>query len=146
MTFISGLVIIKIVFVLVIEVKIMNGPRIYNSLSPEEQVARLKRKREKRAKEVHRVRRNRIIAVFVAIFAFLGVQIGVTHAQTEHISSQVQTSKKALKKINNQKQVLITKRNDLKDPDYVAKLVRFKFLYSKPNETIYNLPEGKNNN
>lgn len=146
MTFISGLVIIKIVFVLVIEVKIMNGPRIYNSLSPEEQVARLKRKQEKREKEVHRVRRNRIIAIFVAIFAFLGVQIGVTHAQTEHINSQVQTSKKALKKINNQKQVLITKRNDLKDPDYVAKLVRFKFLYSKPNETIYNLPEGKNNN
>ena len=146
MTFIGGLVIIKIVFVLVIEVKIMNGPRIYNSLSPEEQVARLKRKQEKREKEVHRVRRNRIIAVFVAIFAFLGVQIGVTHAQTEHINSQVQTSKKALKKINNQKQVLITKRNDLKDPDYVAKLVRFKFLYSKPNETIYNLPEGKNNN
>lgn len=146
MTFISGLVIIKIAFVLVIEVKIMNGPRIYNSLSPEEQVARLKRKQEKREKEVHRVRRNRIIAVFVAIFAFLGVQIGVTHAQTEHINSQVQTSKKALKKINNQKQVLITKRNDLKDPDYVAKLVRFKFLYSKPNETIYNLPEGKNNN
>ena len=146
MTFISGLVIIKIAFVLVIEVKIMNGPRIYNSLSPEEQVARLKRKQEKREKEVHRVRRNRIIAVFVAIFAFLGIQIGVTHAQTEHINSQVQTSKKALKKINNQKQVLITKRNDLKDPDYVAKLVRFKFLYSKPNETIYNLPEGKNNN
>ena len=146
MTFISGLVIIKIVFVLVIEVKIMNGPRIYNSLSPEEQVARLKRKQEKREKEVHRVRRNRIIAVFVAIFAFLGVQIGVTHAQTEHINSQVQTSKKAIKKINKQKQVLITKRNDLKDPDYVAKLVRFKFLYSKPNETIYNLPEGKNNN
>ena len=124
----------------------MNGPRIYNSLSPEEQVARLQRKQEKREKEVHRVRRNRIIAAFVAIFAFLGVQIGVTHAQTEHISSQVQTSKKALKKINNQKQVLISKRNDLKDPDYVAKLVRFKFLYSKPNETIYNLPEGKNNN
>ena len=146
MTFISGLVIIKIAFVLVIEVKIMNGPRIYNSLSPEEQVARLQRKQEKREKEVHRVRRNRIIAAFVAIFAFLGVQIGVTHAQTDHINSQVQTSKKSLKKINNQKQVLISKRNDLKDPDYVAKLVRFKFLYSKPNETIYNLPEGKNNN
>lgn len=131
---------------LVVEVKIMNGPRIYNSVSPEEQLARLKRKQEKRAKEVHRVRRNRIVAFFVAIFAFLGVQIGVTHSQTEHINSQVQTSKKALKKIYNQKQVLLAKRNDLKDSDYVAKLVRSKFLYSKPNETIYNLPEGKNNN
>ena len=131
---------------LVVEVKIMNGPRIYNSVSPEEQLARLKRKQEKRAKEVHRVRRNRIVAFFVAIFAFLGVQIGVTHSQTEHINSQVRTSKKELKKINNQKQVLLAKRNVLKDSVYVAILVRSKFLYSKPNETIYNLPEGKNNN
>jgi len=131
---------------LVIEVEIMNGPRIYNSLSPEEQIARLRRKQEKREKEVHRVRRNRIIAAFVVIFAFLGVQIGVTHAQTDRINGQVEASKKTLKKINNQKQTLIAKKNDLKDPDYVAKLVRFKFLYSKPNETIYNLPEGKNNN
>ncbi len=42
----------------------MKGPRIYNSLSPEERKARLKRKQDKREKEIHRVRRNRIIAIF----------------------------------------------------------------------------------
>lgn len=124
----------------------MSRPRIYNSLSPEERIARLRHKQEKRAKEVHRIRRNRIIAVFVVLFTFLGIQIGVTHAQTSRIDNQVQTSKRELKKINNQKRVLTAKRDNLKDPDYVAKLVRFKFLYSKPNETVYNLPEGKNNN
>ncbi|WEV38384.1 septum formation initiator family protein [Lactobacillus sp. ESL0680] len=124
----------------------MKGPRIYNSLSPEERMARLKRKQEKREQEVHRVRRNRIIAVFAIIFVFLGVQIGITHAQTNRINSQVQSSKKSLSTINKEKQALSAKRDDLKDPDYVAKLVRFKFLYSKPNETIYNIPEEKDNN
>ncbi|WEV36657.1 septum formation initiator family protein [Lactobacillus sp. ESL0677] len=124
----------------------MKGPRIYNSLSPEERMARLRRKQEKREREVHRVRRNRIIAVFVIIFVFLGVQIAVTHAQTSRINSQVQASKKSLSTINKEKQALSAKRDDLKDPDYVAKLVRFKFLYSKPNETIYNIPEEKDNN
>ncbi|MDF7672597.1 septum formation initiator family protein [Lactobacillus sp. ESL0701] len=124
----------------------MKGPRIYNSLSPEERMARLKRKQEKREQEVHRVRRNRIVAVFAIIFVFLGVQIGITHAQTNRINSEVQTSKKSLSTINKEKRALSAKRDDLKDPDYVAKLVRFKFLYSKPNETIYNIPEEKDNN
>lgn len=124
----------------------MKGPRIYNSLSIEERVARLKKKQEKREKEVHRIRRNRIIAVFVILFGFLGVQIAVAHAQTNRINEQVQTSKKSLSRINDQKKTLMAKRDDLKDPDYVAKLVRFKFLYSRPNETVYNLPEDKDNN
>lgn len=124
----------------------MKGPRIYNSLSPEERIARLKRKQEKREKEVHRIRRNRIIAVFLVLFALLGIQLTVTRVQTQRINEQVQTQKKSLSQIDKQKRVLTAKRNDLKDPDYVAKLVRFKFLYSKPNETIYNLPEGKDDN
>lgn len=124
----------------------MKGPRIYNSLSPEERMARLRRKQERRENEVHRIRRNRIIAIFFVIFALLGMQITAMHAQTGRINEQVQTSKKSLNRINKQKRILTAKRDDLKDPDYVAKLVRFKFLYSKPNETIYNLPEDKNNN
>lgn len=124
----------------------MKGPRIYNSLSPEERIARLKRKQEKREKEVHRIRRNRIIAVFLVLFALLGIQLTVTRVQTQRINEQVQTQKKSLSQIDKQKRALTAKRDDLKDPDYVAKLVRFKFLYSKQNETIYNLPEGKDDN
>lgn len=124
----------------------MKGPRIYNSLSPEERMARLRRKQKRRENEVHRIRRNRIIAIFLVIFVFLGMQIAAMHAQTGRINEQVQISKKSLNRINKQKRILTAKRDDLKDPDYVAKLVRFKFLYSKPNETVYNLPEDKNNN
>ncbi|RMC47622.1 septum formation initiator family protein [Lactobacillus sp. ESL0228] len=120
----------------------MKGPRIYNSLSSEEQVARLKQKQIKREKEIHRVRRNRIVAVFVILFTILSFQIVQTCAQTKQIKQQVQTSKKSLNQINEEKRSLTVKRDDLKDPEYVTKLIRSKFLYSKPNETIYNLPEG----
>ena len=40
------------------------GPRLYNALSDEERLARLRRKAARKEKEVHRVRKNRIIACF----------------------------------------------------------------------------------
>lgn len=119
----------------------MKGPRIYNSLSPEERKARLKRKQDKREKEIHRVRRNRIISIFSILIVFLGIQISVKVAQTNRINNQVQASKESLTKVKKQDKDLSVKRDDLKDPDYVAKLVRYKFYYSKPNEKIYNVPE-----
>lgn len=121
-----------------------NGPRIYNSISPEERDARLRRKQEKRQKEVHRLRRNRLIAIFAIIFVFLGVQISIKIAQKQRIDSEVRTSRKSLDKIKLEHKQLKTKRDDLQDPDYVAKMVRYKFMYSKPNEKIYNVPEGQN--
>ena len=120
-----------------------NGPRIYNSISPEERDARLRRKQEKRQKEVHRLRRNRLVAIFAIIFVFLGVQISIKIAQTQRINSDVQASKKTLNKVKQEHKELKTKRDDLQDPDYVAKMVRYKFLYSKPNEKVYNVPEGQ---
>lgn len=127
----------------------MKGPRIYNSPGEKEQLALLvkkQRQREKYIKHVHRVRRRLIAGAFVILFVFLGMQIMHTHMQTKQINDQVQTSKQTLSELNEQKRSLSIKRNNLKDSDYVAKLVRFKFLYSKPNETIYNLPEEKNKN
>lgn len=123
----------------------MKGLRIYNSLSPEERKARLKRKQDKREKEIHRVRRNRIIAIFSILIVFLGIQISVKVAQTNRINNQVQASKESLTKVKKQDKDLSVKRDDLKDPDYVAKLVRYKFYYSKPNEKIYNVPEENDN-
>ena len=72
------------------------GPRIYNSMSPEEQRARLERKQAKIEKEVHRVRLNRIIAIFAIVFVVLGIQIAVKISQTGRINKQVQAEKQTL--------------------------------------------------
>ena len=116
------------------------GPRIYNSMSPEEQRARLERKQAKIEKEVHRVRLNRIIAIL------LGIQIAVKISQTGRINKQVQAEKQTLSKVQKQRRELATKKKDLKDPNYVAKLIRYKFYYSKSNEKIYNVHERNDNN
>lgn len=124
----------------------MKGPHIYNALSDEERVARLQRKAEKRIKEVRRVRRNRIVAVFGIAFLILGIQIAIMLTQTHRINSEVQASKSQLTKLNRENDRLDNQKNDLKDPDYLAKFARSKFLYSKPGEKVYNLPERTDDN
>ncbi|MGN1272743.1 MAG: septum formation initiator family protein [Lactobacillus sp.] len=123
----------------------MQGPRIYNSMSPEEQRARLERKRARREKEVHRVRFNRIVAVFAIIFVLLGLQIAIKISQTGRINKQVEAEKQTLAKVKAQDNELTTKKQDLKDPNYVAKLIRSKFYYSKSNEKVYNVHERNDN-
>lgn len=120
----------------------MSGPRIYNSESPQAREARLRKKQARREKEIHRVRRNKIIAIFAIIFVALGVQIGIKVSQTAKINSQVQASKKTLSKVKAEDNRLKEKRDNLKDPDYVAKFIRNKFFYSKNDEKVYNIPDG----
>lgn len=118
------------------------GPRIYNALSDEERIARLQRKAARKVKEVHRVRRNRIIAVFAIIFLILGIQLIMMRLQAKQINNQVQASKVQLTKINKKNKALQAQANDLKDPDYMAKVIRYKFYYSKPGEAIYTVSEN----
>lgn len=117
------------------------GPRLYNALSDEERIARLQRKAARKVKEVHRVRRNRIVAIFAIIFLILGLQIVMVHVQTGHTQAQVTASKAEVTKLNNKSKRLESQVADLKDPDYVAKVIRYKYYYSKPGESIYNVPE-----
>ena len=114
------------------------GPRLYNALSDEERLARLRRKAARKEKEVHRVRKNRIIACFAIAILIFGLQLIMVHVQTGRINSQIQTNKAELNKTNKK---LKSQVADLKDPDYVAKVIRYKFYYSKSGESIYTLPE-----
>lgn len=123
----------------------MNGPRIYNSESPQEREARLRKKQANREKEIHRVRRNRIIAVFAIIFVALGIQIGIKVSQIARINQQVEVAKKNLNTVKTKDEKLTQERNNLKDTDYVAKFIRNKFLYSKTSEKVYSIPNGDNN-
>src|SRR5699024_9659222 len=123
-----------------------HGPRIYNSLSPEEQRARLRRKQAKLEKETHRKRLNVIMAVFAIIFVALSVKNTIKNSQTGRKKKQRQAEKQTLNKIKNKRNDLETEKQDLKDPNYVAKLIRYKFYYSKSNEKIYNVHERNDDN
>lgn len=107
----------------------------------DEERMRLRQKQIEKRK--HKARRAKIIGFFSILFVILGIQIAIKKAQTNRIRQEVQASKVTLAKLNKEKEKLNDKYVDLKDPDYVAKLIRYRFYYSKPNETIYNVPEGK---
>ena len=124
----------------------MKGPRIYNVLSDEERIARLKRKAEQHIKEVHRVRKNKIYATFAVIILFLGISLARSLSVSHKINTQVQSSKQQLAQVSQTNKELTDKKTDLNDPDYVAKLIRYKFYYSKKGETIYNIPEKSDEN
>lgn len=117
------------------------GPRLYNALSNEERLARLRRKAARKEKEVHRVRKNRIIACFAIAFLIFGLQLIMVHVQTGRINNQIQANKTELNQVNKTNKKLKAQVADLKDPDYVAKVIRYKFYYSKSGESIYTLPE-----
>ncbi|ADX69493.1 FtsB family cell division protein [Lactobacillus helveticus] len=121
------------------------GPHIYNSLSPEAQREQLQRKQAKIEKKTHRIRLNRIVAIFAIIFVVLGVQIAIKVSQTARINNQVKAEKENLTKVKKTANNLKTKRQNLNDPNYVAKLIRYKFYYSKSNENVYNVHERNDN-
>lgn len=121
------------------------GPHIYNSLSPEAQREQLRRKQAKIEKKTHRIRLNRIVAIFAIIFVVLGVQIAIKVSQTARINNQVKAEKENLTKVKKTANNLKTKIQNLNDPNYVAKLIRYKFYYSKSNENVYNVHERNDN-
>lgn len=117
------------------------GPRIYNGPSDQEIMARMQRREAKRVKEVHNRRRTWLFLVFLALLLVLGMQFMKTESKTQQLKQQVAESKAKLTQINKTNKKLKGQSKDLKDPDYVAKWIRYKLYYSKKGETIYNVPE-----
>ncbi len=122
----------------------MRGPRIYEASDKE--LAQLRRKRKKATEEVHRKRRVRYLTIFGLIFVVLGIQLILNITTTHRIKSEIQTNKTSLVEQKETKRRLKIKRNNLKDPDYLAKYIRYKFYYSKKGEQIYNIPEDSKDN
>ncbi|TRT37919.1 septum formation initiator family protein [Lactobacillus mulieris] len=116
----------------------MRGPRIYEASDKE--LAQLRRKRKKATEEVHRKRRVRYLTIFGLIFVVLGIQLILNITTTHRIKSEIQTNKTSLVEQKETNRRLKIKRNNLKDPDYLAKYIRYKFYYSKKGEQIYNIP------
>lgn len=122
----------------------MRGPRIYEASDKE--LAQLRRKRKKATEEVHRKRRVRYLTIFGLIFVVLGIQLILNTTTTHRIKSEIQTNKTSLVEQKETNRRLKIKRNNLKDPDYLAKYIRYKFYYSKKGEQIYNIPEDSKDN
>ena len=69
----------------------------------------------------------------------------MTKARTAKIQKQVSQNQATLTKIKKNKEKLTNERDDMKDSDYVAKVIRYKYKYTKDGERVYNIKEKGDN-
>ncbi|WP_076635207.1 FtsB family cell division protein [Lactiplantibacillus plantarum] len=95
------------------------------------------------AQRVVQVRRRRfilIVAVFGALILFFGFQLINTRSNLHQVNRQVATSQVKLKKVQQKNNQLESQIKQLNNKDYLQKLLRSKYDYTKSGETVYSLP------
>lgn len=82
-----------------------------------------------------------VIATFVTVVCL--VQVGRNLWQAHTVKQQTTTAQKKLDKVKKDNSSLKLRVKQLNDDEYLEKLIREKYYYSRDNETIYNLPDDK---
>ncbi|WP_262316691.1 FtsB family cell division protein [Lacticaseibacillus parakribbianus] len=90
-----------------------------------------------------RVHRRRLVTLLLALLVICGVggyQLFSTHQAIATRSVAVSRAKRDLARVKSQKKALNVQIDQLKNADYLEKLVRQKYAMSKKGETIFTLP------
>lgn len=82
-----------------------------------------------------------VIAVVVTVGCL--VQVGRNLWQAHTVKQQTTMAQKKLDKVKKDNASLKLRVKQLNDDEYLEKLIREKYYYSRDNETIYNLPDDK---
>ncbi|NVY96309.1 septum formation initiator family protein [Lactobacillus sp. DCY120] len=101
---------------------------------------------KQRVQKVHRRRLGALALLGTLVFAFLGGHIYQAYAQKQTFQAQLVQQKHQLQATRKKGADLKVEIQQLHDPDYLDDLIRYRFNYSKDNETIYNLPGSTNQN
>lgn len=99
--------------------------------------------KQSRHQEILRSRKKRgiiLVSFFLVVILMLVVQIFITKSKVSNVSEQQVQTKKELKKSKIDNQKLKQNIKQLHDKDYIQKVIREKYYYTKPGETVYSLP------
>jgi len=110
-------------------------------LQPKQSQPAPKPGRKSYAKKVHRRRIIMIGVIFAVIVIVFGVQIIGAHNTYTSTMGQIEVSKEKLAKQKSTQNDLKLEVSQLNDTNYLEKYIREKYMYSKPGEQIYNLPD-----
>lgn len=95
---------------------------------------------DQRVRQVRRRRFVAIVAVFGALILFFGFQLINTRTNLRQVNRQVATSQVKLNQAQQKHDQLETQIKQLNNKDYLQKLLRSKYDYTKNGETVYSLP------
>ena len=90
-------------------------------------------------RRVHIRRSERIVAVFLLIFLFLGFQIVRSRHALAKVNTNIHQTEVQLADQKARERELNQQVKQLHDPEYIQQVIRSKYNYSKQGETVYNL-------
>lgn len=95
-------------------------------------------------RKIHKRRLGAIGIVFVLVICVLGFQIINAHQAYSRTVDNIAVSQKKLDKQQATKSDLKVEKAQLNNKSYLEKYIREKYMYSKPGEQVYNLPDAAN--
>lgn len=91
----------------------------------------------------HRFKMLLILGITLFVTLFLGFSAIRNNIQAGMLNQKATEAKVELKNVKSKNRELKQQVEQLKDADYVAKIIRQKYYFSKKGETIYSLPGDK---
>lgn len=102
--------------------------------------ARLQAKRQKRQQQrslLHLI----CMAIMGLLFTYGVIRVAQAYLQIKALKQETVVAKRELKRTQTKNDRLKREVEQLKDTDYVQKIIRSQYFYSKDGETIYILPD-----
>lgn len=102
--------------------------------------ARLQAKRQKRQQQrslLHLI----CMAIVGLLFTYGVIRVAQAYLQIKALKQETVVAKRELKRTQAKNDRLKREVEQLKDADYVQKIIRSQYFYSKDGETIYILPD-----
>lgn len=91
----------------------------------------------------HRFKMLLIFGLMLIITMMFGFNIIQNNIQAAVLNKKTRVAQTELKSAQRQNRKLDQQVAELKDSDYLAKIIRKKYFFSKDGETIYSLPSDK---
>ena len=114
----------------------MKNRKVVQLETPHTQQVNIDRQARRR---VHVRRCERIVAVFLLIFLFLGFQIVRSRHSLAKVNVDIHQTEVQLASQKAKGRELNQQVKQLHDPEYLQQVIRSKYNYSKKGETVYNL-------
>lgn len=93
-------------------------------------------------REVYARRRSRAITVIIVVIALGAIAIGLQFPKLHEAQASVRQQQQVLAKVKKENAQLKQEKQNLKDDDYVEKLIRQRYMYTKKGETVFNITDS----
>ena len=98
--------------------------------------------KKSRVSEIHKRRIIALLSVMGVVFLFFGFQIGQAQVVNNDMNQKIAVQQKKYKMQKEVNSNLKDRIKELNNKDYLEKVIRSKYSYSKSDEQIYNLPSS----